>query len=207
MAVGTSERLKRTVSLFGGTSWWRNVLSICHSSSSSGGGAIQDIIHPVHHPPLCHCLQTVQFLPHQIYWHCQPWCRLPQHITAKNSAPATADFLQPVAHWRISVSSQELSAYVWPVQGLFLRFGVHHLCFFFPMNDNSWLTGSMGDNYRASSGYQQLKINLLLHCQYCREVELKLGVLRARFVKVDPVMSLWRWQFCNLLQCGFHIQN
>lgn len=58
------------------------------------------------------------------------------------------------------------------------------------MNDNSWLTGSMGDNYRASSGYQQLKINLLLHCQYCREVELKLGVLRARFVKVDPVMSL-----------------
>ena len=99
------------------------------------------------------------------------------------------------------------SAYVWPVQGLFLRFGVHHLFFFFSLNDNSWLTGSMGDNYRASSGYRQLKINLLLHCQYCREVELKLGVLRERFVRVDPIMSLWRWQFCNLLQCSFHIQN
>lgn len=43
MAVGTSERLKRTVSLFGGTSWWRNVLSICHSSSSSGGGQFRTL--------------------------------------------------------------------------------------------------------------------------------------------------------------------
>ncbi len=36
VASDGSERLKHTVLLFGGMSWWLNVLSICHSSSSSG---------------------------------------------------------------------------------------------------------------------------------------------------------------------------
>lgn len=51
------------------------------------GGVIKDGVHHVHHPPLCHCLQTVQFLPdhraglsYQIYWHYQPWCCLPKTL-------------------------------------------------------------------------------------------------------------------------------
>lgn len=35
MGVGTTERLKRTVLILGGMSWWLKGLSICHSSSSS----------------------------------------------------------------------------------------------------------------------------------------------------------------------------
>lgn len=51
------------------------------------GGVVEDGVHRVHHPPLCRCLQIVQFQPdhraghpYQIYWHRQPRCRLPNTL-------------------------------------------------------------------------------------------------------------------------------
>lgn len=66
ITAGTSERLKRSGLLFGAMRWDElNAPSICHSSLwSEWDGVIQDGVHHVRHPPLCHCFQTVQFQPH-----------------------------------------------------------------------------------------------------------------------------------------------
>ena len=178
MAVGTSERLKRTVSLFGGMSWWRNVLSICHSSSSTEReGQFRTVF-----------ILFIILLSATASRLCSSCLTKSIGIASLDAAPPNTSQPRTVhrplltfcslLHTEGSQFSHRSCLLMSDQSRVFLRFGVHHLCFIFSLNDNSWLTGSMGDNYRDSSGYRQLKINLLLHCQYCREVELKLGVLR-----------------------------
>lgn len=75
---------------------WLNKLSICLSSSSRGGGVIHDAFDLVLHPPLYHCLKTVQGhragLPHQLIESAGiAVMPPPRHTPAKNSALATAD--------------------------------------------------------------------------------------------------------------------